>query len=539
MASQALSLSNPDLLAEYVPQSKLSGFFEKRLASPPDHMAMLIRNGEIVDTYKGAHFSVGGVLKSLKSLIVGSSHISILLADLKPFSLQTEFKAISADHVEITGQATFELQVNPDKPKNVMGLVNTCGYLTQDEVLARFKPHLTDRVLESAISQVNADEIRGDRGLQDHIQAEIMREVERVAGDLGLIVRATSFEWAINEVERERMQQSVQDREQDRLDRELEYLRRNMDRSKDSRTFQIHSDLDIAKVENASEEELEHLLLNREVRLTDAREQADRRQEIESISHQMEVVHKKRLDRFENELAESEHLVDMAERKVKLTKVQQEIKRLEITHDLDMRKLSKLTELELHKSSRLQELEDRRLVSMQQVEHLQSLQDLEQRGEDAEADRAKQRMELEAKVEIDKSNAANQARVDQMQAGAILTPEQILAVNAGFSTDVANILAEQAKASAGNSEEVMSTMQQLVEQSNEARVESAQQAREFFQMGMQGAQGVANGVGQAAKSGPIGTSGSDSCNDVECSKCGRKNESTYRFCIGCGNQLRS
>ena len=80
MSSKTLALSSPKLLAEYVRESELKSFFEKRLASPPDHMAMLIRNGEIIDTYKGAHFSIGGIFSKLKSIVVGSHHISILLA---------------------------------------------------------------------------------------------------------------------------------------------------------------------------------------------------------------------------------------------------------------------------------------------------------------------------------------------------------------------------------------------------------------------------------------------------------------------------
>lgn len=540
MSSQSLALSNPELLAEYVPQSKLSGFFEKRLAAPPDHMAMLIRNGQIIDTYKGAHFSVGGILKSLKSLIVGSSHVSILLADLKPFSLQSDFKAISKDHVEITGRATFELQVNPDQPKNVMGLVNTCGYLTHDEVLARFKPHLTDRVLEAAISRVNANEIRGDRGLQDHIQAEIMREIERVAGDLGLLVRATSFEWAVNEVERELMQKSVLDREQNKLDQELEYLKQNMNRSREARTFQVQSDLDIAKIENASDEELEHLILQRDIRLVDARQQADRKRELDALAHQLETIRQKRVTRFENDLSESDHLVDLAERKMKLTKVQREIDRLEATHDVEMRKLNALNELDLVKQAQLQDLQIQKQVQLQQTDHLRNLQDLEQRTEDAEASRNNARMQLEANLELEKSKVDNDARVAQMQAGSIMTPEQILAVNAGFSTDVANVLVEQARSSAGNNEEVMSTMKQLIDQANQDKIASAQQAREFFQMGMQGVQGVAHGVGQATcHATPSAASNNQTTSEVECSKCGRKNDSTYRFCIGCGNQLRS
>lgn len=128
MASKTLGLSSPELLAEYVRESELRSFFEKRLASPPDHMAMLIRNGEIIDTYKGAHFSIGGILKSLKSLVVGSNHISVLLSDLKPFSVQTSLSAITKDNVQIKALATLELQVNPDKPANVMGLLTPVAF---------------------------------------------------------------------------------------------------------------------------------------------------------------------------------------------------------------------------------------------------------------------------------------------------------------------------------------------------------------------------------------------------------------------------
>ena len=95
MASHSLSLSHPALLAEYIRQSDLKTFFEQRLAAPPDHMALLIRNGEVIKAYKGAHFSVGGLVNGLKSVVGGATNISILLADLKPFSVQMPIKALS------------------------------------------------------------------------------------------------------------------------------------------------------------------------------------------------------------------------------------------------------------------------------------------------------------------------------------------------------------------------------------------------------------------------------------------------------------
>lgn len=539
MASKALSLSNPELVAEYVSQSEFKGFFEKRLAAPPDHMAMLIRNGEIVDTYKGAHFSVNGIFKSLKSLVVGSSHISILLADLKPFSLQTGFQAISKDNVPIRANATFELQVNPDQPKNVMGLVNTSGYLTQDEILTRFKPHLTDRVIEAAVRKVNAADIRGERGLQDHIQAEIMREIKRVAGDLGLIVRATSLEWAISDVERAAMEKSVLDREQVKLDNELDYLRRNISREKESTIFRLEADFDLAKITNAKEEELEKLILDREFRIVDARAEGQRRQEFAELSHQLELLKTKRFARFESQLAESDHLVDIATRKTNLMRVELEMDRLQRMHEVELLRIEQQTQIDLNKQSQLSDLEISDQANQNQYEHLRRLQNLEQDAENAEAARRNTSIQLSAQLEMEKTRTEAEARVAQLQAGANMTPEQALAINAGLSPEVANVLVEQARASANSNEQVMSMMREMVDQANKNQTASADQARDMFQMGMQGATGVAQGVGGARQTGPgIGNNSDSEAQNVECSKCGRENASKNRFCVGCGTQLR-
>lgn len=146
MPSQSLELSSPTLLAEYVPQSAFTGFLEKRLAAPPDHAAVLIRNGQVAGAYKGAHFSVGGLFSALKSAVLGSQHIRILLADLRPFAVQAPIKCLTKDKFEAAGVVTLELQLNPDAPENILGIVSPSGVLTREAVLTRFLPHFNDRV---------------------------------------------------------------------------------------------------------------------------------------------------------------------------------------------------------------------------------------------------------------------------------------------------------------------------------------------------------------------------------------------------------
>ena len=107
MSSEPISLSDPRMIAEFLRQSEFKSFFEKRFAVPPDYAALLFKNGQLIDAYKGGHFSVGGLVNQLKGLVGGSTHVGMMIADLKPFSVSTPLKALSKDKVEIAGAATL------------------------------------------------------------------------------------------------------------------------------------------------------------------------------------------------------------------------------------------------------------------------------------------------------------------------------------------------------------------------------------------------------------------------------------------------
>ncbi|MEM6665598.1 MAG: zinc-ribbon domain-containing protein [Pseudomonadota bacterium] len=546
MASETLSISDPTLLAEYVRQSDLKTFFERRLATPPDQMALLIRNGEVIQSYKGAHFSIGGLVNGLKSVVGGSTHIQILLADLKPFAMQTPVKALSKDNVEIAGVCTLEMQVNPDKPSNVMGLMNPGGFLTRDEVLERFRPHLTDRVFEAAIGRINAEDIRGDKGLQDYIQGDVMREIERIAGNIGLIVNSVSMEWALNAAERDAMKAAEIEREQDKLDHQLTLLRRNVERTADSREIEIRSKVDLARLANESEDELTRMAMASEIELLDAREAVARRQELEVLQHEITVLKTERVAKFENQLAEAGQTIDLTKSKADLRKVEREIADLDHLQSIEFRKRE--AEISQFEAFSKQDIANR--AQQQAADHIRTLQDIENQGEDANVNRKIRTDDAAAARQIQVGNAENaqelarlraeaDARVAQLQAGAKMSPEQILAINAGLSADVAGVLAEQAKAKASGTEETMSVMRDMVQAATDAQIRSEEQARAMFGMGMDGVVGVSHGAGGGeapASSTPMAKSKPDM---VECSKCGRENSPKARFCIGCGNKLRA
>ncbi len=544
--SQTLRLSSPEFLAEYVRESELKSFFEKRLAAPPDHMAMLIRNGQIVDTFKGAHFSVGGLLNKLREFVVGSSNIQILLADLKPFSIQTVFQGISKDKVAIAARATFELQVNPDDPKNVMGLVNNSGYATRDEILKRLEPHLSARVVEAEVQQVNSDEVRGNLGMQDRIQAEMMGEVQRVAGDLGLIVRAVSLEWALTATELDHLTRSELEREQRKMDEQLDYLKRQIGRQHDAQKFEIQLDVDMQTFKAMSQSELEHLALHQEIRFLDARLEAERRQQLDALHHEAMVLRNERVVKFENRLAEASHLIDAAKLRRDLSKIDHEIGFLDLQHDIQLKELK----LEFDRKSQIQaqDLDDRKTkielaneatANQNQTSHVANLSDIEIKANQAAIDAKIALLEAQTQAEIDGRKAEGDMQTRQLEAASHLSPEQILAVKAGFSDAVANILVEQAKANAKGHDDVMSVMREMIARANEAQVSSEQQARDMFRSAMDGVSGVAQGV-QTRQAGS-GSCAATHSETVVCPNpiCRKVVSALDNFCTQCGHRFRT
>lgn len=555
MASQPLVLSDPNLLAEFMRESEFKGLFEKRFAAPPDLAALLFRNGQLIDAFKGAHFSVGGLVNAIKGIAGGSSHISIMLADLKPFQVKLPVKGMSRDNVEIAGLATLELQLNPDKPSNILGLMSGASRqqartdrdgnplpgrkaISRQDVLERIAPHYSDRVIEAVLRRTDAAEIRGDAGLQDKIQADMMLEAERVCGDLGLLVRAVSVEWAMNAVEREAFDKAQIERQQEALDHQLELLKRQVDRQTESTVVQLDAATNLTKLQSASDDELAHMVLQSEVRFIDAREEAQRRQEMEALAHEIEVLRTERAAKMENDIAEASHLIDLTAEAARLRKTERDIEELDAKHALNLKKMGVMTDLELRERSQRMELELARIAQEQAAKNLRTLMDIEGTQADRDTDRTIRSKKADTEADIARIRADADARTAQLMAGSKMTPEQILAINAGLSPEVAEVLKEQARAKAGADEDSMEIMRELIKGASDERAAGRAHELDILKAGMAGATGVAHGAG--GKSGPAPEMpGTSDTATVDCPKCGRTLPAKANFCTGCGHKMRT
>ncbi|WP_152435342.1 zinc ribbon domain-containing protein [Erythrobacter sp. THAF29] len=553
MESQPLVLTDPNMLAEFVRQKQLKAFFEKRFAAPADLGAILFRDGAVIDGFKGTQFSVGGFWENVKGLIGGSHHYEILLVDLKPFQAVIPVRAMSKDHVEIVGEATFELQINPDKPTNALGLMRGVSRnesepddadkrassgrkaLTVPDVITRLEPQFRERIFGAILGRHNADEIRGNRGLQDQIQADMMKEAERILGDLGVLVRNATTNWAANEVERQEFERARIARAEEMKDYQLELLKRQVSREADSTAFMLNTTRDQTKLQQANADELRHMVLDSEVEFIDAREAHARRQEFEALEHEARIIVAENEAKTQIALGEISDETAKAEAKMALTRAQQDlqvldgdfrIKRAEI--DADFRRREELKGAkhgaaiaDINRGTRREDgdldkkdASDWNKIAAENLERLNEIELAKAKGESS--------------IRIQEEEAAAKSEIDKMLAAGRLTPEQLSQYMPGVSESAAQVAIARAQAESRNADEMIRMVREIT-------AEGREHEHRMVGTGMQGGVGMAAGLGGKGNAGGTGSSATT----VECPNCKTVNSAKAKFCKSCGQQLRN
>ncbi len=556
MATTNITLSDDNLLGEYVPLETFKGVLEQRLAIGPDTLALLIRDGQIAEASAGAHFAIGGLWRTLKDAVAGRHALRLLVADLKPFQLTTSASTLTKDHVPVACEFTIEFQVNPEKPANVLGLMKEHSAVTKASVLGRLSPHLFERVLNSATTRVDALELRGNLGLQDKIQADAMKEVERLAADVGLMARAVTVAWGTNDEEQAQILKRQQEREQERLEREFKILSREVEREAQSTVIQLQADLSVEKAKELTQDELRTLILKDELTFIDARESGVRIQQMKALEHELQLNRTQRLDGLKAQLEGEQHTIEMTRTGGLRRDAEMDIQTRERTHQLEVTRIQadiRVVERSIEEMDRKQGLALQRLEEMQrldiaarahedQIKTMHGLQDVEIDADSRRLDLNIKGGDAEHRRKMEAAKLAEEAALARIQALKEATPDQILAINAGFSPQVANVMIEQAKARAVEGADRTALMREMIQQAQEAKVSSEAQARHLFDSAMQGTTGVAQGVGAAVAGGAALRGGAavaeTAADTTECPGCHRVIPASDRHCRYCGRQMR-
>jgi hypothetical protein len=437
--------------------------------------------------------------------------------------------------------------------------------VTKTSVLGRLWAHMGERVLGATIRGVDALELRGNIPLQDKLQADAMTEVQRIAADVGLLARVVSVNWGFNEEEKAMILKRQQEREEEILEREYKILNRSVERENESTIFRLKTDLDVEKVKVETEDELRHLMQSKEFDFIDARETGLRIQEMKALEHQLLVNRTERMDRLKAQLEEEDQKIAMERSRGGLRDTQMDIDKRERQHEVvvaeiraEMRKVERGTEEADRKQalalSRLEEMQNLEIAAKAHENHVRTMRDLNDVDLDAEARRLEMNIkggDAEHRRRLEEARLEQESAVERIKAMRDASPEQIMAIQAGFSPAVANVMIEQARSRATGGAEQMALMREMIQQATDARVSSEAQARHMFDSAMQGNVGVAGGVGagvgagaaaasgRAAPAPPAGDGVAQAAGTTECPECHRTIPVSDRHCRYCGRKMRS
>jgi hypothetical protein len=525
MPSTNWTLSDDQTLAEYVKLEDFKSISQERIGISPDHIALLMRDGQIVDAQTGGHFAFGGVWQRLKELVGGKHTFRLLVATLKPFMVEGAIDGLSKDNVSIAATAAFELQVNPEKAANILGLMKERDSLTKPDVYARLAPHLKDRVFSTIIRKVDAGEIRGNPPLQDKIQAEVMVEVDRLFKDVGVMVRAVSLNWSTNDEERAAIERSKSNREQEMLDFQAERTQRELRRERQINEFTLQSDLEAEKLKASSEDELRHMFLNQELNFVDAQKEGVRAQELKGLDHELAMLNIQRADSYKKALEDALNETERVAIRKKLKQIELEIGAMEEEQRIRLAKLKAETDMEIAAKARAT-----------QISTMREMGDIESEAAKREWEIGREKIVLEQEMSLKSKELDRLAEIERLRAQREMSPDQILATAAGLSPDVARVFSERAKATGMDFDKREALLKEMAQASKEGHLASIDQAKYFMDKAMQAVQGVAAGRGSARQEEPAGTV---SDTTAECSNCHQRVPITDRFCRICGHPMRA
>ncbi len=526
-------------IAEYLDESEFRGILQKTFAVPPDHLGVLIRDGELVDAFDGGNFSVGGLWEGLKSLLGGKHAFRFLIADTKPFRHEALLTAATKDHQEVTGHLALELQIDSRKPADVLGLLEGRSTLTPGHVYDRLAAHLQTRVVERELIGHDASDLRGNAGLQDRLQAELCREVERLIGDLGVTLRSATLSWAQTDEEAMALRHKQAELAEKDAQFEHELAMNALKRERAATTFALQAELQEDAARSDAETELQMLLQSNKLKLSDARNDAERAEELRELGHQAEVARKKRIEARQAQL-------DAATTDVERRKLELEIKRMDSDFELERRRQEMdLKQLEAKHARDNQlgdldvagngwELQKRKLEGMQQLQ-------LDKDREKHHLDSHRQRQDHEA--QIAKMQQEQYGELETLKLQSQMTPDQLLAVQAGLSPEVAKVFAARAGAEGTHTQEKEAILREMVEMAKQGGTDTADRIQAVMNTAFDK---VAPGGGvtppAAASAGPgapAGAAGQTAAEITECPSCHHKVPVSDRFCKVCGKQMRS
>lgn len=194
-----------DEIARVIPKERISGVLSKSLIISPNEKAVIMQNGEVVETIDSGKHKIGGILKPSGY----GKDVEVILMDTSDKEIQwqvPELWCTDSQKIGCSGILRFRIK----DPKRFFRMI--FAYTTPDRqggrvlVLRGLYDHIQSeimtRVLEPEISTVAIGVIYGNRDLQYRIEGELEMQLKQTFDSWGIELILYTTEWDFGEYAR-------------------------------------------------------------------------------------------------------------------------------------------------------------------------------------------------------------------------------------------------------------------------------------------------------------------------------------------------
>lgn len=190
-------IHSPQSIAILIPKTEMKGLFNN-LIIQPNEVAVIVRDGKVEKVVESGKVKVGGLL-NINSYF---KDVDVVMMDTSPKDANWQVEELwTSDKHKIAAKGL--LRYRTADPKKFFLMVyaysiyneNRVRFLTLDGINERIKSEVLTRVLQPEISDMELDDIYGNRELQHKIENEIELQLKQTLNMWGLELLRFTSEW--------------------------------------------------------------------------------------------------------------------------------------------------------------------------------------------------------------------------------------------------------------------------------------------------------------------------------------------------------
>jgi len=536
-----------DDFAVRVDECDVQGFLAKGLIVEHGTQGLLFQQGRFCGCIEPGKYDANGFLKKVDHFNQ-TTPTSVVLVDVGDVELHLEaIKLYSAEHLEV--DAIFKVVVRLQDPEAFcVNAFKGRNHLTVSYVGGSLADELR-AALQAFVGTHSVETLYNNAGIRPELENQMQVQLEPILARLGVEIvqlRFVDFFCPTYDPVREQTAELFVDTRKAEVDIDhlklTQRLRKEMSADK---LHEIKSEKDLEGFVRQTEHELglkdvirademdklsrqfAHVrnveLLTQQIEIEGMRNEADREAARKTLTHKIEQFRQKRDAQRDDRIQEAD-----TARSIRADDHDQDIKEAQ-----DALKLRQQVEDQEH----AQDQREQQLALDRQREELS-----------IEADRLKIRSQASAEALmsiLDSAGADKIAELEKLRISQSLTPDQIIAMTAVDSPEVARALAEKYKAEAAMSDERFQQMEAFVAQQQATAKDSADRMERMLEVSLQQmgltassrAQAPSQTVVAPAGGAPIVVTGQQPNTDMPCPECKARIPSDSQFCPECGKRV--